>query len=87
MDNRKTVLLADANEEFRTMLRESIEKEEEFTVVGSTGDGMEAFQMLEAIQPDLIIMDLVMPGLDGLSVLARMRQAEMETKAVLYSAF
>ena len=87
MDNRKTVLLADANEEFRTMLRESIEKEEEFTVVGSTGDGMEAFQMLEAIQPNLIIMDLVMPGLDGLSVLARMRQAEMETKAVLYSAF
>ena len=46
MDHRKPVLLAEANEEFRTMLRESIEKEEEFTVVGSTGYGMEAFQML-----------------------------------------
>lgn len=39
MDNRKTVLLADANEEFRTMLREEIERSEEFTVVGSVGDG------------------------------------------------
>ena len=39
MDNRKTVLLADANEEFRTMLRDEIERTEEFTVVGSVGDG------------------------------------------------
>ena len=39
MDNKRTILLADANEEFRSMLRENIEKSEEFTVVGDTGDG------------------------------------------------
>ena len=37
MDNKRTILLADANEEFRSMLRENIEKSEEFTVVGDTG--------------------------------------------------
>ena len=40
MDNRRTVLLADANEEFRTMLRDAIETTEEFTVVVSVGNGM-----------------------------------------------
>ena len=39
MENRRTVLLADANEEFRGMLRDVIEKTEGFTVVCSTGDG------------------------------------------------
>lgn len=37
MDNKRTILLADANEEFRSMLRENIEKSEEFTVVGGHG--------------------------------------------------
>ena len=52
MDDRRTVLLADANEEFRSMLREAIEKTEEFTVVGSTGDGMEALQLIGQYRPE-----------------------------------
>ena len=87
MDIKKTVLLADASEEFRTMLRESIEKDEEFTVVGSTGDGMEAFRLLASLQPDVAVMDMVLPGLDGLAVLEQLRQKQIETKVVLYSAF
>ena len=51
MVNRRTVLLADANEEFRGMLRDAIEKTEEFTVVGSAGDGTEALQMLDQLKP------------------------------------
>ena len=50
MDTRKTVLLADANEEFRGMLREIIDQTEEFTVVGSTGDGAEALQLIESMK-------------------------------------
>ena len=55
MVNRRTVLLADANEEFRGMLRDAIEKTEEFTVVGSTGDGTEALQILSHQKPDLAV--------------------------------
>lgn len=88
MDNRKTVLLADANEGFRTMLREAIKKIEGFTVVGSTGDGAEALQLMGQYRPDLVVMDVVLPGLDGMGVL---RQAKAQNgglpKVILVSAF
>ena len=88
MDTRKTVLLADANEEFRGMLREIIDQTEEFTVVGSTGDGAEALQLIEQRRPDLILMDVVLPGLDGLGVMKRMDlQAENAPRVILLSAF
>ena len=85
MDIKKTVLLADASEEFRTLLRESIEKDQGFTVVGSTGDGMEAIQLLEALRPDVAVVDLVLPGMDGLGVLERLEHSS--TKVVVCSAF
>ena len=73
MDNRKMVLLADANEEFRTMLRGEIERTEEFTVVGSVGDGVEALGILNQSKPDLLVLDLMLPGMDGLTMLRRPR--------------
>ena len=73
MENRKTVLLADANKEFRSMLQEVIEKTEEFAVVGSTGDGTEALQILEQRKPDVAVMDLVLPGTDGVSILRQLK--------------
>ena len=45
MDIRRTVLLADANEEYRTMVQRIIEESEEFTVAGSVGDGAEALRL------------------------------------------
>ena len=88
MDTRKTVLLADANEEFRGMLREIIDQTEEFTVVGSTGDGAEALQLIEQRRPDLVLMDVVLPGLDGFGVMKRMDlQAEKVPWVILLSAF
>lgn len=88
MDNRKTVLLADANEEFRGMLRETIEKTEGFTVVGSTGDGAEALQLMGKYRPGLVVMDVVLPGLDGLGVLRQMKALGGETpRVIMVSAF
>nr|WP_325298847.1 sporulation transcription factor Spo0A [uncultured Dysosmobacter sp.] len=87
MENRRTVLLADANEEFRAMLREAIEKAEGFTVVGSVGDGAEALQLLGQYRPDLAVMDVVLPGLDGLGVLRQMKAQGGTTRAVMVSAF
>ena len=59
MENRKTVVLADANEEFRGMLREVVEKTDRFSVVGCTGDGTEALELIERLKPDLAVVDLV----------------------------
>ena len=74
MDIRRNVLLADANEEFRTMLREEIEKSESFAVVGSTGNGSEALELAGERRPDLLVMDVVLPGQDGLTLCARIRK-------------
>ena len=85
MENRRTVVLADANEDFRGMLRAVIEKSDRFSVVGCTGDGTEAKQMIQTLRPDLAIVDLVLPGTDGFCLLKQMQ--EDGTKAIVLSAF
>ena len=85
MENRKTVILADANEGFRGMLREVIEKTDRFSVVGCTGDGTEAVQLMEEKQPDLALVDLVLPGTDGFRILKQAQ--DLETKVIVLSAF
>ena len=88
MDIRGTVVLADANEEFRTMLRNAIDKTGEFTVVGSVGNGSEALQLIEQHKPDLVLMDMVLPGLDGFGLMKRLKSEEENgTKVIVVSAF
>ena len=89
MENRRTVLLADANEEFRTMVREAIEKTGEFAVVGNVGTGTEVLQLVNQLHPDLVLMDILLPGLDGMSVLRQLRgqTGENMPKIILLSAF
>ena len=88
MDIRRTVLLADANEEFRTLVRKIIDEAEEFSVVGSVGDGTETLRLAREEAPDLILMDVVLPGLDGFGVLKQLREQEGKVpKVILISAF
>ena len=87
MENKRTVLLADANEEFRALLGEHMEKTEEFTVVGSTGDGMEALRLLDRQAPDVAVLDLVLPGTDGIGLLKHMRERGAATRSIVLSTF
>ena len=73
MENRITVVLADANEEFRTALQQTLENAEGFDVVGSAADGLAAAQLVQEKRPQLLVMDLLLPGLDGFGVLKRLR--------------
>ena len=86
--DRITVLLADANEEVRAMLGAAIEETEGFTLVGSTGGGLEALQLIRETEPDLVLMDAVLPEMDGLSVIRKMKAlCQREPKVILVSAF
>ena len=88
MDNQRTVLLADANEEFRTMLQEAIEQAGEFIVAASTGDGREALRLIEERRPDLLLTDVALPGLDGLGLLKTLKdQGDPAPKTIIVSAF
>ena len=85
----KKVILADAGEEFRALLRQTVEKTGEFQVVGTTGDGMELLRLVGEQKPDLVVMDLVLPGLDGMGVLRRLSElpAEARPRVIVLSAF
>ena len=87
MDMKRRVLLADANEEFRIMLRSAIEKTAEFTVVDAVGDGVEALRAVEKYDPDLVILDVILPGMDGLSLLKMLKERNGAAKSILLSAF
>jgi DNA-binding NarL/FixJ family response regulator len=60
------VLLADDNARFRGVLRRLLERDPEIVVVAEAGDGAEALELADEMQPDVVLMDVSMPGLDGL---------------------
>jgi DNA-binding NarL/FixJ family response regulator len=58
----------------------------EFSVVGEAADGAEAIEVARSLQPDLILLDLSMPGLDGLQALPRLREAAPRCEVVMLTA-
>lgn len=72
MSEKTRVLLADVADEFRRMAAEMIGQEEDMVVVGQTGDGEELLRLIRTLRPQVLVMDLVLSGLDGLGVLAQM---------------
>ena len=69
----RTVLCDDVRE-FRLLLRLELEAGDDIEVVGEAADGEEAVRTIDALRPDVAIVDLVMPGLDGLEVVRRIRR-------------
>ena len=86
MENKTRVILADANEEFRAMLCQIIEKTGEFEVVGATGDGLNALQMVTEKKPQLLIADILLSELDGFGLLDRLAPLDDNPKTILVSA-
>lgn len=86
MENRTTVVLADANDEFRMTLQQTLEETGEFTVVGSVGDGAAALQLVTELKPELLVTDILLPSLDGFGLLEKLAAAKTQTKTVVVSA-
>ena len=88
MENRVKVVLADGNEAYRGKLAAQAEESGLFDVVGSTGDGSEVPSLVERTGAELVVMDLVLPGLDGLSILRRLHaMGEAAPRVVAVSSF
>ena len=69
MDNCIKILIADADEGFTSDLACYLKTASSFDVVGAANDGEKAVRLLRAAQPNVLILDLLLPKLDGLSVL------------------
>ena len=85
MDMVKRVVLADTGEEFRLGIAAGLNSEEDIQVVGQTGDGMELVRMARELEPDVVVMEMVLTGIDGLEALDEL--AKLERRAVCRGGF
>ena len=78
MKEKIKILIADDNAEFTNTLKGYLEKEEDMEIVGVAKDGNEAFELIKNFHPDVALLDVIMPHLDGLGVLEKLQQESIE---------
>jgi two-component system, NarL family, response regulator NreC len=79
------ILLADDHQVVREGVRALLERQPEFTVVGETSDGFKVTGLAERLRPDILIVDLVMPGLGGLDVTREVTRRCAGTRVIVLS--
>ena len=85
MELRKRVVIADASEEFRQMFADMIESETDLYLTGQTGSGEELLELIDRTKPDVVVMDLLLTGMDGLEVMDRL--GEKKPRLLVLSSF
>ena len=80
MSEKIKVLVADDNKEFASTLINYLSKESDMEVVEVARDGNEAYEKILSTKPDIVLLDIIMPHLDGLGVLEKLSDTEMEKK-------
>ena len=82
-----TILLVEDHVVVRESIRQSLEREEKLEVVGEAGDGEEAVQMASQLKPDVIIMDISMPKLNGIEATKRIKALQPSAAILILTAY
>lgn len=89
MDSRRAtklrLALADDHTMMRSGLRLLLEREPDFSIVGEAGDGRQAIEIVETQSPDIVIMDVAMPNLNGIEAARRITNAHPQTAIIILS--
>lgn len=81
------VVLIDDTPDIRLLLRAALEAGEQFRVIGDAGDGWAGVELVRQLRPDLVILDLAMPVMDGMEALGHITRESPETQTIVLSAF
>lgn len=84
---RWTVVLVDDAEDLRVLVSRLLDRDGRFQVVGEAGDGAEGIDVVGRTVPDVVLLDLAMPVMDGLEALPRIREASPSTRIVILTGF
>lgn len=88
MNERITVLIADDNKDFCDIIGQYLSKQDDIEVVGVAHDGVETLNQIKKFQPDVVVLDIIMPLMDGLGVLEKLHHENMKNfpKVIILSA-
>jgi len=81
------ILLAEDNEVVRKSIKRMLNKANDIEVVGEAGDGLETLQLVEALLPDLLLLDVEMPRLSGIEVAKRLKKKRHKPRILVLSAY
>src|SRR5690554_2055898 len=81
------ILVADDHPVVRDGLVAILSTQPDFEVVGEAADGVQAVEQVQALRPDVMLLDLAMPEMDGVAVLKRLREAGLNTRVIVFTAF
>jgi DNA-binding NarL/FixJ family response regulator len=81
------LLIADDQRLFRQSLRIALERESDLKVIGEAGDGQEAYEQAKALRPEMVLMDVEMPKLDGITATRLLVKERADVKILMLSAY
>jgi DNA-binding NarL/FixJ family response regulator len=87
MEKKTAILIADDHPLFRAGLRQAIEQDREMHVVGEASDGAEALAMIEETAPDVVVLDIGMPRMNGLEVARMVQQKKIAVAIVILTNY
>jgi NarL family two-component system response regulator LiaR len=85
--HRTSILIADDHEVVRNGIRSYLETITDFHVVGEASSGEEALSLVAELIPDIVLLDLIMPGMDGIETTRRVKQTSPRTQVVVLTSY
>jgi NarL family two-component system response regulator LiaR len=85
--HRTTILIADDHEVVRNGIRSYLETIPDFQVVGESASGEETLSMVSELIPDIVLLDLIMPGMDGIETTRRVKQVSPRSQVVVLTSY
>ena len=85
--SRNTILIVDDSDEVRAIVRIFLERDPSFTVCGEAASGPEALKKAQELKPDFVLLDLRLPGMNGIETATALKAVLPQTKLVLFSAY